>query len=45
MPSKVVIFVCINPLQPKVFGVKFSLREIRRIFPIKLPNFKALKNA
>jgi len=29
----------LNPQQPKVFGVKFSLREIRRIFPIKLHNF------
>ena len=30
----------LKPLQPKVFGVKFSLREIRKVFPIKLRNFK-----
>ena len=36
-------FTCtINP-QPKVFEVKFSLREIRRIFSVKLLNFKFLK--
>ena len=23
-----------NPQQPEVFGMKFSLREIRRIFPL-----------
>jgi len=33
----------LNPLQPKVFGVKFSLREIQMIFPIKLRNFKQWK--
>jgi len=30
---------------PKIFGVKSSLKEIRRIFPIKLRNFLAVKNA
>jgi len=25
----------INPLQPKVFWVKFGLRDIGRIFPLK----------
>jgi len=35
--------VYVNPLQARVFGVKFSLREIRRIFPIKLWNFKVWK--
>jgi len=25
--------------QPKIFGVKFSLREIERIFSIKMRNF------
>jgi len=29
-----------NPYQPKVLGVKFSLREIYRIFPIEIRNFK-----
>ena len=29
-----------NALQPKVFGVKFSLREIGRIFFTKIRNFK-----
>jgi len=29
--------------QPKVFGVKFILREIRRIFLIKLRNFEHWK--
>jgi len=33
----------VNPWQPKVFGVKFSLREIRRTFPIKLRNLKLWK--
>jgi len=33
----------INPQQRKVFGKKFSLRENRRIFPIKLRNFKLWK--
>ena len=32
-----------NPLQPKVFGVKFSLREIGRIFLTKIRSFKLLK--
>jgi len=32
-----------NPQQPKVFGVKFSLREIRRIFSIKIRSFKLWK--
>ena len=32
-----------NLLQPKVFGVKFSLREIRGIFFTKIRNFKLLK--
>ena len=30
----------VNPYQPKVFREKCSLREIRRIFTIKLRNFK-----
>jgi len=29
-----------NPQQPKVFGLKFSLREIGRIFFCKIRNFK-----
>jgi len=33
----------INPSQLKVFGVIFSVREIRRIFPIKLHNFQLWK--
>jgi len=32
-----------NPLQPKVFGVKFSLRDFRRIFTIKVRSFKLWK--
>jgi len=32
--------VAINPYQPKVFGVKFSLREIGRVFSIKIRNFE-----
>jgi len=32
-----------NPLQPKVFWVKFSLREIGRIFFTKIRNFKPFK--
>jgi len=32
-----------NPLHPKVFGVKFSLGEIRRIFFTKIRNFKPFK--
>jgi len=33
----------INPLQSKVFEMKFSLREIRRIFLTKIRNFKLFK--
>jgi len=33
-------YMGLNPKQPKVFGVKFSLREIERIFSIKIRNFK-----
>jgi len=33
----------IDPKQPKVFGVKFSLREIGGIFFIKIRNFKLWK--
>ena len=33
----------VNPLQPKVLGVKFSLREIGRIFFTNIPNFKLFK--
>jgi len=33
---------CLTQL-PKVFGVKFSLREIGRIFSIKIRNFKLWK--
>ena len=29
----------VKPKQPEVSGVKFSLREIQRIFPIKLRMF------
>jgi len=29
-----------NPYQPKVFGMKFGLREIERSFHIKIRNFK-----
>jgi len=32
-----------NPLQPKVFGVKFSLRETERIFFTKIRKFKLFK--
>jgi len=32
-----------NPQQPKIFGVKFSLRAIKRIFLIKLRNSKLWK--
>jgi len=32
-----------NPKQPKVFGVKFSLRKIERIFSIKIRNLKLWK--
>jgi len=32
-----------NTQQPKVFGVKFSLREIEKIFPSKTRNFKLWK--
>ena len=36
--------VVLNPLQPKVFGVKFSLREIGRIFFLtKIRNFTLFK--
>jgi len=40
--NKVLIF-WVNPKQLKIFEVKFSLRKIRRIFPIKLRNFKLWK--
>jgi len=33
----------INPKQPKVFGVIFRLREVGRIFPKKIENFKLWK--
>jgi len=33
----------LKPYQPKVFGVKFSLREIERIFYIDIRNFKLWK--
>jgi len=33
----------LNPKQSNVFGGKFRLREIRRIFPIKLSTFKLWK--
>ena len=32
-----------NQLKPIVVGVKFSLREIRRSFPIQLRNFRVWK--
>ena len=35
--------ITLNPKQPKVFGVKFSLSEIRRIFFIKMRNYKLRK--
>jgi len=34
---------CLKLLQPKVFGVKFSLREIGRIFPPKYAILSLLK--
>jgi len=33
----------VNPKQPKVFGVKFSSREIEKVFPIQMRNFKLWK--
>jgi len=33
----------VNPQQPKVFGAKFRLKEVRRIFLIELRNFKLWK--
>ena len=33
----------LNPLQPKKSGVKFSSREIERIFSIEIRNFKLWK--
>ena len=38
--SKRLVRTLLNPYQPKAFGVKFSLREILRIFSIELRNFK-----
>ena len=35
--------ILVNPLQPEVFGVKFSLREIGRVFLTKIRNFKLFK--
>ena len=32
--------VFLKPKQPKVFGVKFSCRDIERFFSIKIPKFK-----
>jgi len=32
-----------NPQQPKVFGIKFGSREIKKIFSIELRNFKLWK--
>jgi len=34
------MFYSLNPEQPKVLGVKFSLREIRGISPTKVRNFR-----
>ena len=33
----------LKPKQPKLFGVKFSLREIQRTFSIEIRNFKLWK--
>ena len=33
----------VNPQLPEVFGVKFSSKDFRRIFSIKLHNFKLWK--
>ena len=33
------------PITAKVFGVKYRLREIRRIFSLELHNFKSWENA
>jgi len=35
--------ISFNPLQPEVFGEKFSFREIGRIFSVKIRNFKLWK--
>jgi len=32
--------ICLVPLQPIVFGVKFSFKKMGRIFSIKIRNFK-----
>jgi len=37
------IYLAKNPSQPKVFGVKFSLRYIERIFSVEIRNFKLWK--
>jgi len=39
----VVKFARINPLQLKVYGVKFSLSELGRIFFTKIRNCKLFK--
>jgi len=36
-------FLFFNPKQPEVFGVKVSLREIKRNFSIEIRNFKLWK--
>jgi len=35
----------VNPYQPKVFGVKFSITEIEKIFFHLNTQFQALENA
>jgi len=36
-------YLCLSPSRGGEFGVKFSLREIGRIFHIKIRNFKLWK--
>ena len=43
LPSLEVEDTMFNPQQPKVIGVKFSLREIRRMFSIEIQKCKLLK--
>jgi len=41
--TKLTYLVTINPYQPKVFGVKFYLRGIEKIFSIEVRNFELCK--
>jgi len=38
-----IISISLNPQQPKVFGVKFSIRENGRFFSIKIQTYKLLR--